>query len=454
MKCVVAYLSDFDSKIDDILAQLVLKSIDFVIGQRTVHRSVCDSEALGGLVSLWVGELIREFHLFDQISSNSTGQFKKVVLHEIFGNPKCNILVDRRVFGVWLELGDFSGLELLVEAFVVGPEETNVRNLKENHRQTFKTQAKGPTTAILSPSHFQDLGVDNTTSKNLKPLSVVKNFALEGRFCEGEEILGPLLFDWAEQMVHESLQNVLEVIGDHFALGGFQPFLLGKTIGTLDLVLVEELDSLQLVKGGVVRSVNLVTTVDITRAQEALVSIPQMHRLMGTGVCSQQGFVVDVVCVTRGSSRVIWLDSQIVKALLAGNDRILGVEDLVLLVKAVEIVLDLSSDNTDGVVFLGVESSSDKGGNVRRNVVVGVVVYVSIDASIGLWVDSGRRKQGLVCAADGGGSKGMGRCGGSSNKTGGELTEFHFGYIVLKNKVASKEVIVGRIALLLSLNDS
>jgi len=179
-----------------------------------------------------------------------------------------------------------------------------------------------------------------------------------------------------------------------------------------------------------------------------------VHRLVGACVGSQQGFVVDVVGVTRGSSGVIRLNSQIIKALHAGHDGVLGVEDLVFLIKAVEIVLDLGANNSNGVVFLGVETSSDQRGNVGRNVVVGVVVNVSLDASIGLWLRSSGRKQDLMRVSDNGGGEGMGRCGGSSGKAGGEMSEFHFGFIVLKTGIASKEIAVGGIAVLLSLDDS
>lgn len=439
-------LSDFNAEFKNVLTKLVLELVDFVIGKRSVHRSVCDSEALGGLSGLGVGELVSEFHALDKIASNSTGHFEKVVLNKVFRDPEGNILVDRRVLGVRLELGNLSSIELLVESLVIGPEETNIRNLKENHGQSLQSQTKGPSTAVLSSSHFQNLGVNNTASKNLEPLSVVQNFALKGRFCEGEEILRPLLFDRAKEVIHESLQDILEVIGNHFALVRGQPFLLGKAIGTLDLVLVKKLDCLKLVKGRVVGGINLVTTINVTRAQEAFVTISQVHRLVGTGVGSQQGFVVNVISVTGGSSGVVRFDSQIVKALLAGDDRILGIKDLVFFVEAVEVILDLGSDNANGVVLLGMESSANQSGNVGRNVVVGVVVDITFDARISLGFGGSSRKESLVLGVYGRGGKRMCRCGGSRREAGCEMAEFHFGRVVnkfvVRNRIPSKESFV------------
>mmetsp|Transcript_14245 Transcript_14245/g.29763 ORF Transcript_14245/g.29763 Transcript_14245/m.29763 type:complete len:459 (+) Transcript_14245:77-1453(+) len=426
-------LSNFDTKGSDLLAQVGLQGVDFVVRQGSVHRPVGDAVALGGLSRFGVGEFVREFHSFHQITGNPAGQFEEIVLNEIFWQPKGNILEAGWVFGIGLELGDGSGLELLVESLVVCPEETNVGDLEQNHGQSLQTESKGPSPTVILTGHLQHLRVHHPASQYLEPFALVKNFALHGWFRKGKEILGPFLFDGSKQVVHQSLQHVLEVVGDHFTLGRCQPFLLGQTLGSLDGVLFEKLDSLQLVKGRIVGRIDFVPSVDIPSAQESFVSFPQVHRLVSTGVGSQQRFVVDVVRIGRRSSGVVRFDSQVVEALGASHDGILGVEDFVFLVERVEIILDLGPDDSDGMVFLGVESSSDQSGNVGRDVVVRVVAHVSID--VGVRRCRGGIQLGIVDTATSMegccGNKGIGRRHGRCGEAGCYLTEFHLGAIVV-----------------------
>ena len=72
-------------------------------------------------------------------------------------NAKGNVLEHGRVFAVWFELCNLALLELTRKAFIVGPEESNVGNFKQNHGKALQSQTKGPTTAIRSSSHVQDL---------------------------------------------------------------------------------------------------------------------------------------------------------------------------------------------------------------------------------------------------------------------------------------------------------
>ena len=59
--------------------------------------------------------------------------------------PEANVARGAWVSRIWLEGCDLIGLELVEEAWVIGPEKADVGNLEEDHGDTFETEAKGPT---------------------------------------------------------------------------------------------------------------------------------------------------------------------------------------------------------------------------------------------------------------------------------------------------------------------
>ena len=124
--------------------------------------------------------------------------------------------------------------------------------------------------------------------------------------------------------------------------------------------------------------IDLVPAVNVPGAEEGIVPVLQVHRLVRRGVRAEEGVVGDVVCVRGGAARVVRLEAQVVEALLGGDDGVLGVEDLVLLGEGVEVLLDLRPDDADRVVGLGVEAAADEGSDVGRDVVVGVVGAVPL----------------------------------------------------------------------------
>mmetsp|Transcript_10641 Transcript_10641/g.29927 ORF Transcript_10641/g.29927 Transcript_10641/m.29927 type:complete len:234 (+) Transcript_10641:2148-2849(+) len=183
-------------------------------------------------------------------------------------------------------------------------------------------------------------------------------------------------------MVHQSLQNILQIVGNGLALWALDPLLSLEVGGRVHLRLIEQLDALQLMEGGIMRGVNLVTTVHVSGAEEGLVPVPQMHALVGRGVRSEEGFVADVIRVGGGTAGMVGIDAEIVEALRGRDDGILGVEDLVIVGEGSEVFLNLGSDDADGVVGPGVKTTADEGGNMRGDIVVGMVAQVALGVGV------------------------------------------------------------------------
>lgn len=143
-----AKLANLKTKISGLVPQVVLELIDLLVGQTAIHGSVSDAVAFGGSVRLGVGEFINEVNLLNEVTSNTSGHLEEVVLNVILGEPKRNVLKNRRELRVGLKLGNLPLLELGVESLVIGPEKTNVGNLEQDHGQPLQTKPEGPTATL------------------------------------------------------------------------------------------------------------------------------------------------------------------------------------------------------------------------------------------------------------------------------------------------------------------
>jgi hypothetical protein len=66
-------------------------------------------------------------------------------------------------------------------------------------------------------------------------------------------------------------------------------------------------------------------------------------------------------------------NTQIVKALCGCNNRIFGIVHDVFMWKRGEVILNFGTDDTQRMIRLGVQSFTDEGGDVRRDVIVGMI---------------------------------------------------------------------------------
>jgi len=126
-----------------------------------------------------------------------------------------------------------------------------------------------------------------------------------------------------------------------------------------------------------VRGVDLVATVHVPSAEEAVRAAAQLFALVRGRVRPQQRLVVEVVRVAGRAAGVLRKDAEVVEALLRVDDGILRIEHDLIVGEAREVILDFRPNNSDGMIRLGVQSLSDQCGDVWGDVVVGMIREVA-----------------------------------------------------------------------------
>lgn len=79
---------------------------------------------------------------------------------------------------------------------------------------------------------------------------------------------------------------------------------------------------------------------------------------------------------------MFWRDSQVVEALFGGYNGIFGIVDGVLVRKRCKVLLNLGTDDSNGMIGTSVQSLTDEGGYVRWDVVVGVFGEVAFGGGV------------------------------------------------------------------------
>mmetsp|Transcript_27285 Transcript_27285/g.59915 ORF Transcript_27285/g.59915 Transcript_27285/m.59915 type:complete len:366 (+) Transcript_27285:282-1379(+) len=317
-------------------SELLLQRVDLLVGERAFHRAVGDPVAVRRLALFRILKRIDQVDLLDQLARHRAPDLVKVVGLKPVREPKRNILVARRVLGVGLESGHLARLELLEEALVVGPEEADVRDGEENHRETLEAEAKGPAVAVGLAALCEHFRMHDAAAENLHPISVVENLELEGRFGEREVLVDPPLLNLAKEVVAQTLERLLQVVRHQLAAVAREPLLARHRAA--HKLRVEELDALHLVEGRKVGSIDLVSPVDVARAEKCLDALADQRRLVRRRVRAQESilgrrdilatFAGDVVRVGGQAARMVFRNEKVVEAFLGVDDRLHAVADL------------------------------------------------------------------------------------------------------------------------------
>ena len=104
------------------------------------------------------------------------------------------------------------------------------------------------------------------------------------------------------------------------------------------------------------RGVDLISAIDVSRAQEGVGPRSKVLALVGRGVRAQQRGVRDVVRVAGRAPGVLGRDAQVVEALRARHDGVFGVVHGELVRQRGEVLLDFGANDADGVVGPGVQA--------------------------------------------------------------------------------------------------
>lgn len=129
-----------------------------------------------------------------------------------------------------------------------------------------------------------------------------------------------------------------------------------------------DLGSLDLMEDGIVRAINLVSSVHVGREEELVDALVEQLDLVRRGVSSEHCLLVQVVRVGEGATRMILCESQVVKVLLHSDDWAEGVE----MFECREVGFDSFPQDGQWVIRFQVQVLADFGQD--RGSCIGVVV--------------------------------------------------------------------------------
>ena len=267
--------------------------------------------------------------------------------------PESHVLVACWVFGEGNERGErVKGGELSQEARVGRPEETNVWNPEQQHRDAVETHAKRPA-QLRRDARGDGEGLPyDAAAQQLQPGVLPVYFEFPRRACEGEVGLHPANFErfrglcwkgggrgelgFGEYVDDEGFEGAFKVRGDGFHFSqGVEGFLQGISLGVnrwvgildLDLVLrhqchfiaysscnvapgnfppVPHPRAFHLVENWVVAPIDGVAPVNVRADRIPLARImTERIGLVGAGVGAQHSVFVDIVSVGAAAAGVV-----------------------------------------------------------------------------------------------------------------------------------------------------
>mmetsp|Transcript_7586 Transcript_7586/g.20685 ORF Transcript_7586/g.20685 Transcript_7586/m.20685 type:complete len:240 (-) Transcript_7586:529-1248(-) len=239
-----------------------------------------------------MGEVVDQFDLLHEIASDTAHQFAKIVLREVVRHPECDVLEARRELGVGLELGvQRSGLELLEEALIRGPEESNVRDVEQHHGQPLQSKPESPRLVALATVAIQNLLLHHATPEHFQPLPIKENLQLERRLGERKVRVYPPHLYFSEKLLGESLERLLQLL--------LTICRAVRSTRCLPLLFREHPHALHLMEHGIMCGIYGIPPIHVSGHQEGGESLPEGLGLVGTRVAAEHRFRIDVVRVVR-----------------------------------------------------------------------------------------------------------------------------------------------------------
>lgn len=410
--------------------------VSFCIGQCALQAPVINAVAHALPVFFGVRELVDELDVLNQATSNVPDDLHDVVFVERRNRAACcrrrsgrgrrqperDVLVARGALGEGLETGDLACLELREESLVAGPEETDIRNVEEEHGNPFQAESKGPPDAVGHVRVDEEILFDYTTAQDFQPIPLPENFKLPGGTGKGEVRLDPSDLEglclsgggrvtcaggrcfarFAEDLDDHLLQRPLEMRRDSFHLfSAVMLFLERVTLRMNGWVLVLDDDimrrdavqiihnsgsrlcrifqrfliralpqhrALHLMEDGIVAAVNRISPehvcdhgVSTFLWARALIAVYLLEicLLVCAGMRPQKGVLIDIVGIRTTAARMILREAQDIEIILDRDNRdFLGVISIGWTRK---LAFDKFACDRERVILLKVESASDVG---------------------------------------------------------------------------------------------
>ena len=263
--------------------------------------SVIDAVALADALGLGVRERVDALHCLRQVARHVTHYLEKLVLIQtLTRNPESYVFVASRELRIRLELSDLTLFELVVEAWVLAPEQSDVLYVEEFHGPAFESEAERP--ADLGGGVFACVGhdsvVDDARAEDLQPVVVVEDLQLDRGLRKWEISWHPTHLHVPKDRTSQVLQYLLEISFSYdLSLGDiFRAYIL-------DFV---RADAFHLMERRVVRPIDRVLSVDVPHAQECRIALAT-HQLdlMHASVRTQAYLCRFVVGICSSSADVI-----------------------------------------------------------------------------------------------------------------------------------------------------
>ena len=123
----------------------------------------------------------------------------EVVFVEMFRQPERHILETWRVVTERLEIRWLVALELLQESFIVTPEQSNVGNVVQHHRQPLQSQSKRPTHFVRVTTVIDNSLLNHPAAEHFEPLVPKVDFQFQRWIREREIGADPSHLDIAKE---------------------------------------------------------------------------------------------------------------------------------------------------------------------------------------------------------------------------------------------------------------
>ena len=175
---------------------VLVNHVDFVFGQRAIHRSVDDAIGLRGALLLLVVELVDEQHLLDEVTADRSHEIAQVqrvdlLLAQPHGQVVDALRIDADGFVANGARGIVEG-ELPEKAGVVRPEQANVRDAVHDHGDAFETETERPADVVSVQSAVLENAVfHEAAAEQFVPFAVDFDFVLPRWMREGKGGVDP-----------------------------------------------------------------------------------------------------------------------------------------------------------------------------------------------------------------------------------------------------------------------
>ena len=174
---------------------------NFFVLKRSLQRSEKNSIAFRGFSALWIFICHSFLNIFNQVSSDCSDNFEKIICVITLLYPQRDIFVAGWEFTKLFKLCYLSFFELRNKSRIFRPKESNIWYLKEFHSEPFKTKACSPSNLMRSSALLKHELMNNSASQHLNPFFIIKYLQLKRWLGERKVSIYPSFLTFSEKII-------------------------------------------------------------------------------------------------------------------------------------------------------------------------------------------------------------------------------------------------------------